>query len=151
MAFSQKQNNVLLQILLKVGEYGAIFVAVWQLGIPAAEKFTYEKIDEYNKKHNGTKKSFREVLSDKLNVPTDEVAVEIGNWYKGTYQFKNDFYSVLPHIKEELEVIEPRLIIDSTGNEFWIADDNQYYRVDRTNEFGIGFYWKGGQWHEIFK
>lgn len=149
MPLTEKQNNTVIFALRKLGEYGAIFLAVWQLGIPAAEKWTDGRIDNYNKVHSGSKKSFREALSDKLQIPVDEVVIEISKWYNSTEKFRQDFYTVLPHIEEELEAITPRLVIIN-GREFWVAEDGEYYRVSRDNEQQIGFYYKGGSWHQIF-
>lgn len=150
MPLSQKTNNTLIQILLKLGEYGVIFLAAWQLGIPAAEKFTDNRIDNYNKVHNGSKKSFREAFAEKIGIDPDEVVIEFSRWYLATEDFRADFYEVLPHIEEELDAITPRLVI-LNNREFWVGSDGDYYRVNRSGADGIGFYWYNNRWCKIFE
>jgi hypothetical protein len=150
MPLTEKTNNTLIYILRKAGEYGAIFLAAWQLGLPALNNHIDNQIGHYNKEHSGSKKSFREAFAEKIDIDPDEVVIEFSKWYNSTEEFRDDFYNVLPHIQEEMDAVTPRLVI-LNDREFWVAADGDYYRVSRDNELGIGYYYLQGSWREIFK
>jgi hypothetical protein len=148
MPENKEKYNWGLYSLRKFLEYGALFVALWQFGLPAANDYVDSRVEEYHKKHSSTA-TFRTLLSAEMNIPEDRIHIEFGNWYKNYNQFRDTVNKFLPYIKEELTVIRPRLIVKK-GVEFWIAADGQEYRVHRLAD-GSGSYFANNQWHYIFR
>jgi hypothetical protein len=138
------KNGWLVYSVRKVVEYSAIFLAAWQLGVPAANQYIDNRIKE-----NYKKESFREVLSRDLNVPSDRVHVLISNWFKEHEQLVIDFNKIKPHVISEITNIHPRLIIKN-GLEYWVANDGIEYMVHRTPD-GLGVYFINNKWEYIYK
>ena len=146
-----------VRILFKILEWGTIITGLWALGLPAANDHIDSRIELYEEARlelEGQKTPFRVLLSQEMGVPSDRVHIAIG-------QIKHDVDSALdsvqhfsnfwiPYLRTEKNRIRPRLIITEDGDEYWIADDNKAYRVERNDE-GYGFYRQNGEWKPIFK
>lgn len=147
MGDNQKTKEWGLFGLRKLVEYGGIFLAAWQLGIPAANDWHEERTEAYMDEHKSDK-PFRELTGEEMGVRSDRVHMAIGSWFAEYNLLKSEFYGILPHIKHEVECVTPRLIIKE-GKEFWIAEDGEEYRVYR-NELGEGVFFREGAWHRIY-
>ena len=151
MAENSKTHNVLITIALKLGEYGTIFLVAWQLLLPAAQDWVHEEIEkarEERKKVTG--KWLSEQLLEEYNVTKDRLHIYMGEQNKKLDTLYAKFNRLSPYLQEEMQYIVPRLIVKN-GREFWKAEDGEEYRVDRSNEHNIGFYWKDGGWRQIFQ
>lgn len=138
------KNGWLGYSIRKFVEYSAIFLAAWQLGVPAANVYIDGRIKEFNKKE-----SFREILSKELNIPNDRVHILISNWHKEYQEKMVDFDKIRTHVNEEINNIHPRLIIIN-GVEYWVANDGIKYMVHRTPQ-GDGVYFRNNNWEHIYK
>ena len=150
-------DNALISLLKKVLEYGLLFTGFWALGLPAFEKEVDKRIEAHDtiKTEEESKKTpFRVLLGEEMGIPSDRVHIAIG-------QIKHDVDAALdsvqhfsnywiPYLRSEKSRIRPRLIILDNGDEYWVADDNKDYRVERNDE-DYGFYYKDGEWIPIYK
>lgn len=151
MSVDIKNSGPLIYVTRKIVEYGALFLAAWQLGLPAAQNWVHQEIDKSREQRKQiTGKWLNEKLVDEYNVPADRLHIYMGEQNRKLDTLYNKFNNILPYMTEELQCVIPRLIIRN-GREFWLADDGEEYRVDRTSESGQGFYWRDGRWNEIFK
>ena len=137
-----------LYAVRKVVEYAALFLAVWQLGIPAAENYIEDRIKAYEEEHSSSK-SFRSLLAEETGLKEDRLHIEFGNWWRDYSTLKDSINHVMHHIDDEIHYIMPRLIVRN-HREYWIASDGHEYEVHRSSD-GTGSYYAHGQWNFIFR
>lgn len=148
-------ENPVIVILKKLGEYGTIVFVVWAFVLPAFEDKIQDEIHAHEqeiKEKEDAKVPFRELLGQEMGVQSDRVHIYMGVIAKSTMAATDSIEKFsekwVPYLEEELANIEPRLIIID-GDEYWLADDNELYRVTR-NEEGFGFFYRDGAWEQIF-
>lgn len=132
-----KSNGWGIYAIRKLVEYAGIAIAVWQLGLPALNVYIEERIVAYNKEHNA-EKSFRTLLSEETQIPSDRIHIVFGEWFNKHKQQEKLLDSIFPIIQEEVVCIMPRLRILPSGRGKWTHVDGQDYDAYIGED---GFYW----------
>lgn len=131
----------------KIVEYGALFVAAWQLGVPAANHWHEQRTEAYMDEHKSSK-PFREVLSEEWGVKTDRVHIYMKNQDDKLNDVAKKIISIESHVQNEITNPSPSVIL-MNGKEFWKDIDGDTYRIHRSED-GRGSYFKEGMWRYIY-
>ena len=142
---SESSKSWGLYTIRKTVEYAGIALAVWQLGIPAAEKYIDSRVEQTVSK----KVSFRKALSEELSIPEDRIHIEIAAWIHSINDLNEQVVGIIPHIEEEIMFVHPRLIVKPQG-EFWINQKGEEHRVHRMPD-GSGMYFDNNMWNYIYR
>ena len=96
-----------IKLLIKLGtiaaSISAILAMLWFIGEPALEDYVEAHIkihEEEQKEVNSKKVKLRTLLSDKMNVASDEVHIELGKLYKKEKKVK----AALDSLKKEVNL-----------------------------------------------
>jgi hypothetical protein len=150
-----KKNKGWIKLIgSKLLEYAGLALLVWGYWLPKNAELMDERalkaIDTYNKIHNKSSKSFRQIFSEGTDIPVGRVGYTFVDWFNDEKEFKANIDSLTPLIKNELSNISPRLIIRN-NREWWLHRDGEQYRVRRDLE-GFGwFYDDDGHVQYIYK
>ena len=147
MSEGKFKNGWGIYALRKFVEYAGVALAIWQLGIPAANQWYVTQRETYDHKHKSI--PLRQLLSEESGIQEDRLHIVFGQWYKSQAAHDSLIESAWPLLEEEMNSITPRLIIKE-NREFWVAENGEYYRVYRSEIDGRGSYYKGGKWNYIY-
>jgi hypothetical protein len=125
-------------------EYAGIALAVWKLGIPAADAWYVDQREAYDAKYK--KVPFRKLTSEEMDVPSDRVHIIIGEWYKDHVKHEKVINGIYPLLEQEIDNIRPRLEILPSGRAKWHHSDGEVYDASLGQD---GFYWfyRNGIWY----
>jgi len=142
MPESKANNGWGLYSIRKLIEYGGIFLAVWQFGLPALNVYVEERIKAYEDEHNSSK-SFRTLLSEEMGIPADRIHIYIGEWAKQHEQSEGLLDEMFPILEAEVNNIRPRLEILPGGRAKWYHTDGESYDASIGQDGLFWFYLKG--------
>lgn len=144
MPDSKANNGWGIYAIRKVVEYAGLGLALWQLGIPALNNYIEERIAAYEDEHNSAK-SFRTLLSEETNIPSDRIHIKFGEWYNSHQEHEKLVEAIYPILEEESTCIIPRLIILPTGRVKWRHTDGELYDATLGDD-GFHYFWHQAQW-----
>jgi hypothetical protein len=147
MPNSNPNNDWKIYSIRKLVEYGALFMAAWQLGIPAANLWHEERTEHYMDEHKNAK-PFRAVLSEEWGVKEDRVHIYMKEQNDKLDEIALRFNVIESHVQNEILHPTPGVTLMG-GVEFWKDTNNDTYRIHRT-ENGRGMYFKNGDWEYIY-
>ena len=147
MPNSNSNKDWKIYSIRKLVEYGALFMAAWQLGIPAANHWHEQQTEIYMDEHKSSK-PFREVLSEEWDVKTDRVHIYMKTQDDKLNDVAKRLISIEDHVQNEIQHPSPGVILIN-GKEFWKDIDGDTYRIHRSEE-GRGAYFKEGSWKYIY-
>ena len=133
----------------KIIEYVLLFATAWQFGIPAANQFIDNRIQEKRDERKKDSKWLNELLVDEYGVAKDRLHIYMGDQNKKLNALYDTIQHIIPYVNQQMYCIVPRLIIKN-NQEWWFASDGQEYRVYRSED-GIGSYFANGKWNYIFQ
>jgi hypothetical protein len=144
MPESKSNNGWGIYAIRKFIEYAGIALAIWKLGIPAADAWYVDQREAYDVKHK--KQPFRELVSNETGVPADRVHIVIGEWYKDHVDHQTLIEAVYPLLEQEVKNTRPRLEILPSGRAKWYHTDGEVYDASIGQD---GFYWfyNDGVWY----
>ena len=93
----------------------AIGAAVFMIASPHIKSFIVTTVLEEIEAKKPNKQGFREAFGNKVDVPSDEVLPLFVDWYFETQEHEKLVDAIYPLLKEELETIQPRIIIFGNG------------------------------------
>ena len=131
----------------KLGEWGTAFGVFWFFILPKIQESQDERIEKFHQEDN-SKIKFRTLLSTEFGVNEDRVHIYLNDELTQIKGLKADFYEVFGWIKDEMDVITPRLIIIE-HKEFWLDVTGELNRVHR-DQNGRGQYFSDGKWNFIY-
>jgi len=109
---------------------------MWYVISKYLDGYVDTKVHSIIDEKNG-KKSFREVLGEQLNVPTDAVPyylsgklVEVDSLFNEVKRFEESY---IPFLDKQMTITVIYRYLDENGDEWWHGYDNRDYRVNYTD------------------
>ena len=136
----EEKKNAVKWLISQAKVFGitilAAFGTVWGVAEIYLESYVKEVATQVIEETNGTK-SFREILGEQLDIPTDIVPyhltkklIEIDSIESQILVFEESY---IPFIESQMSITVIYRYLDEVGDEWWHGYDGRNYRVNYEN------------------